>query len=103
PYQLQRLHMTLTDQHHNTRGGATIRVALVDNHLLLTNLLKGFLDNKPRTTVLFTALDGLDMQAQIDVYGLPDLVLMDVHMPEMDGYRSVEWLRRNHPHIRIVV
>lgn len=82
---------------------AAIRVALIDNHRIMTDLLTKALTEKPRVEVLFTATNGLHMQEQLTVHGIPDIVVMDVHMPEMDGYLSVEWLRLYHPHVRILV
>ncbi len=69
----------------------------------MTDLLKKALTEKPRIEVLFTATNGLHMQEQLVTHGTLDVAVMDVHMPEMDGYLSVEWLRQYHPQVRILV
>ena len=33
----------------------------------------------------------------------PDIILMDIDMPDMDGFESVEWLQRTHPSVKILV
>ncbi|HEY4155979.1 MAG TPA: response regulator transcription factor, partial [Puia sp.] len=33
---------------------------------------------------------------------LPDIVLLDIHMPVMDGYATAAWIRANHPEIRVM-
>ena len=80
-----------------------IRVALVDNHRLVTELLKTYLDDAPRTEVLFEAENGLHMQEQLAQHGPPDVMVMDIRMPGMDGYRSAEWLRDEYPGVRILI
>ena len=53
--------------------------------------------------ILFEADDGHDMQCKLKKNNLPDIILMDIHMPGMDGFSSVEWLRKHFPQIKILV
>jgi two-component system invasion response regulator UvrY len=81
-----------------------ITLAVVDDHKLFRRGLISLIEmvNKDYT-VLFEADDGLDLQQKINNQAPPDIILMDVTMPRMDGFASVQWLKENHPSIKILV
>ena len=81
-----------------------IKLAVVDDHKLFRKGLISLIElvNKDYT-ILFEADDGLDLQEKINNQLLPDIILMDVIMPRMDGFATVEWLKENHPSIKILV
>lgn len=56
-----------------------------------------------RFTILFEADHGLDMQHKLEPTNLPDIVLMDINMPIMDGFESVKWLQDKHPSVKVLV
>jgi two-component system, NarL family, invasion response regulator UvrY len=76
-------------------------IVLTDDHVLLRNGLAALVKNIGHT-VLFEADNGKDLQAKIDAKMLPDLVLMDINMPEMDGYETTQWLKQNHPDVHVL-
>lgn len=84
-----------------------IKIAVVDDHNLfrkgLTKLISmGDVNNRYR--VLFEAESGEEMMSMLqnaDV--LPDIILLDIAMPEMDGYSAVKWLKDHYPDIRILI
>ncbi len=84
------------------RKKADIQVALVDNHALFRDGLQQMLSAQEGLTVLFTAANGQDMQHQIHRYGVPDVVLMDIKMGVMNGYRATQWLTEHHPHVAVL-
>ena len=77
-----------------------LRIVVVDDHALFRRGLVGLLADMPEFTVVGEAGDGLQA---LDVIGLqkPDLVLLDVNMPKMDGVETVQELRarKNPVHI----
>jgi DNA-binding NarL/FixJ family response regulator len=81
-----------------------IKLAVVDDHKLFRKGLISLIEmvNKDYT-ILFEADDGLDLQQKIKEHPLPDILLMDVNMPRMDGFASVQWLKENHPSVKILV
>lgn len=83
-----------------------IAIAIVDDHnLFRKGLIKlinlGDIDNK--YTILFEAVNGIDMKEKLDKKLSPDIILMDIDMPDMDGYEAVDWLHKYHPDISILV
>lgn len=81
-----------------------IKLAVVDDHKLFRKGLISLIEmvNKDYA-ILFEADDGLDLQQKLKDNPQPDIILMDVNMPRMDGFASVQWLKENHPAIKILV
>jgi two-component system invasion response regulator UvrY len=79
-----------------------IKVALADDHILLRKGLAGVVDSFGDYEVLFEADNGKDFTQQIEKHGEPDMVLMDINMPEMDGYATAQWLRQHHPLVNVI-
>jgi two-component system chemotaxis response regulator CheB len=84
------------------RAGTKIRVLIVDDSAVIRRLLTRILEADPGIEVVGTARNGriaIEMAAQLK----PDVVTLDIEMPEMDGLGAVQLLRREHPAIRIIM
>lgn len=77
------------------------KIVLVDDHILLRNGLASLVRNLGHE-VLFEADNGKEFVKKLAPGLLPDVVLMDINMPEMDGYESAQWLKENHPDIKLL-
>lgn len=77
-------------------------IALVDDHSLFRKGLAALISYFPDYKILFEASNGRDLIQQLKIYGVPDIVLLDINMPEMDGYSTASWLRINHPEANIL-
>jgi two-component system, NarL family, invasion response regulator UvrY len=76
-------------------------IVLTDDHVLLRNGLAELV-KKLGHTVLFEAGNGKDFIQQLDKKNMPELVLMDINMPEMDGFETTQWLKTNHPDVKVL-
>jgi DNA-binding NarL/FixJ family response regulator len=77
-------------------------VVLVDDHSLLRKGLANLVKTYDEYAVLFEADNGRDFIKQLKPKFLPDIVLLDINMPEMDGYETALWLKRNYPEIKVL-
>lgn len=77
-------------------------VAIVDDHTLFRKGLSSLVNAFPDYQVLFDASTGKDFIAQLTPKNLPDIVLLDISMPEMDGFTTCEWLKNNYPEIKVL-
>jgi DNA-binding NarL/FixJ family response regulator len=82
----------------------TVNLALVDDHKLFRKGLISLIELvNTKYHILFEADNGVDLQQKIDAKNLPDIILMDVSMPTMDGFASVEWLKEKYPTVKVLV
>ncbi|MCX2493105.1 response regulator transcription factor [Pedobacter sp. PF22-3] len=77
-------------------------IALVDDHALFRKGLAALISYFSSYNILFEAANGKDFIRQLEIYGVPDIALLDINMPEMDGYSTASWLRINHPEVNVL-
>jgi DNA-binding NarL/FixJ family response regulator len=56
----------------------------------------------PNYTVMLEADHGKDFIEKLNPSAPPDIVLLDISMPEMDGYATARWIKANHPEMKIL-
>ena len=76
-------------------------IVLADDHVLLRNGLAELVKSLGHT-VLFEAANGKDLILKLEEKNLPGIVLLDINMPEMDGYETAQWLRQHHPDVKVL-
>ena len=81
-----------------------MRLALVDDHTLFRKGMITLIEMVCNDCeIVFEADNGLDLQQKLRKDNEPDIILMDVNMPHMDGFSAVQWLNTNYPKIKILV
>ena len=82
--------------------GEALRILLVDDHPLVRNGLRALLASVPDMTVVGEASNGEEAIAQAAELQ-PDIILMDLHMPGLNGIEATRRIVQVHPHIGILV
>ena len=80
----------------------TIRILVADDQRVVRDGLRMLLGMLPGIEVIGTAVDGTDAVRQA-VKAVPDVVLMDLHMPNCDGVEAIRRIVREQPSVRVVV
>jgi DNA-binding NarL/FixJ family response regulator len=82
-----------------------IHLALVDDHNLFRKGLIKLINmgDSQRYEILFEADNGNQLKEKMRTPPFPDIILMDIDMPEVDGFESVEWLQRTHSDVKVLV
>ena len=83
-------------------AGESIRVLVADDQAAVREGLATLLDLTPGIEVVGQARDGAEAVRLVAEHA-PDVVLMDLHMPGMDGIEATEQITRDHPDTRVVV
>ncbi len=80
-----------------------IKVALADDHVLLRHALSTLIDNSGTCKVILQVSNGAELSEKLSNDNLPDVVILDMNMPEMDGRETAIWLQVNFPSIRVLM
>jgi DNA-binding NarL/FixJ family response regulator len=82
-------------------SAGTIRVLLADDDQPFLEALSPLIERQPELAVVGVALDGLAAIELADELA-PDAVVIDLHMPRLDGVSAVARLRRDHPSMCVI-
>jgi len=79
-----------------------LKVLLVDDHLVVLKGLRFFLQTRPDIDIVGEAQDGKEALQQVEKLQ-PDIVLMDVIMPNMDGIEATRQIKADYPDVKVVI
>jgi DNA-binding NarL/FixJ family response regulator len=77
-------------------------VALVDDHVLLRNGLANIISGFQTHEVLFQADNGRQCLGRLEAGLIPSIVLLDINMPEMDGYATSLAIKQRFPGVKVL-
>jgi DNA-binding NarL/FixJ family response regulator len=80
-----------------------IKVAMADDHILLRNALASLINNSGICSVVFECSNGNELITKIKSGPHPDIVILDLNMPEMNGHQTALYLQKNYPEIKILM
>lgn len=78
-----------------------IRILLVDDQTLLCEVLRTWLEVEEEFQVIGVAHNGKEALSRIEMLH-PDIVLMDIDMPEMDGLNATEIISQDYPEVKVI-
>jgi DNA-binding NarL/FixJ family response regulator len=88
--------------HAEVAHGAAIRVLLVDDHTILREGVRALLADEREIVVVGEAGDGREALEKVEALS-PDIVLMDMVMPGMNGLEATSLIKQRHPAIKVLI
>lgn len=79
-----------------------IRVVLTDDHVFVRDGIKSLLENEANIVVVGEATDGLEALKMVELHQ-PDMMILDIRMPNMTGIEVVEQLRSQNNQVKIIM
>jgi DNA-binding NarL/FixJ family response regulator len=80
-----------------------IKVALADDHVLLRTALASLVNNFSDCSVVIQASNGRELIERLEQGPLPDVLLLDLNMPTLDGMETALWLQSHYPGIHVLM
>lgn len=78
-------------------------VVIVEDHLLLSQAIGNIVDSFDKFKVLHLCKNGKELTEKFaSPKNIPDIVLMDINMPVMNGIETTQWIKENHPHVHVL-
>ena len=78
-------------------------VVIVDDHLLIAKAITTIIDEFEGFRVLYESDNGKSLIERLSSSkNIPDIVLLDISMPVMDGFETAKWLKENHPAVKVI-
>jgi DNA-binding NarL/FixJ family response regulator len=80
-----------------------IKIAIADDHTLFKAGIIGLIQAQPDMQLLFEEQDGVAFMERLPMQSLPDIALIDLEMPRMNGIQLTAYLRDQMPSIKIII
>ncbi|QTD36676.1 response regulator transcription factor [Polaribacter batillariae] len=79
-------------------------VVIVDDHTLLSQAIAGMVNSFDKFKVLYTCKNGQELMDKFSAspQNIPDVVLMDINMPIMNGIETTAWISENHSYVNVM-
>lgn len=79
-----------------------IAIAIIDDHTLFRKGVVSLLSESDEINILFDAANGIEMKSRLKSNALPQVILMDINMPQMNGYEATRWVTKTYPSVKVL-
>ena len=87
----------------HTKKSPKVKIGLIDDHILLRDSLVGVINSFEEYSVSIVAENGKTFIEKLNSQNKPEILILDLNMPEMDGHETTYWIYKNHPDIKILI
>jgi two-component system, NarL family, invasion response regulator UvrY len=80
-----------------------VKIGLVDDHILLRDAVANIIKSFDEFSISLVAENGKEFIEKLNSGNIPEILILDLSMPEMDGHETTHWISKNHPEIKILM
>ncbi|RZL20419.1 MAG: response regulator transcription factor [Pedobacter sp.] len=81
-----------------------IRIAITEDHTIVRKAVAGFINGFGGFDIIINSSNGHDLIRQLELANeLPEICVLDINMPEMNGFETLDRLREKYPEIRVLI
>jgi two-component system, NarL family, invasion response regulator UvrY len=80
-----------------------VKIGLVDDHILIRDALANVIKSFDEFSISLVADNGKEFIEKLNSANIPEILILDLNMPEMDGHATIHWLSKNYPEIKILI
>ena len=78
-------------------------IVIVDDHILIAKAISSILRNFEQFEVLYECENGRELQEKFkNPANVPQILLLDISMPIMDGFETAQWIKETHPEVLVM-
>jgi two-component system, NarL family, invasion response regulator UvrY len=101
--QLRSFYVFFKPQNRQEMNNQIIKVAYADDHIVVRQGIVALLNRHPAIRVVAEAADGKELLECLQhLESLPDIAILDINMPVMDGYATAAGIRKKYPSVRTI-
>ncbi len=86
------------NEHESNR----IRILMADDHCLIRQGIRSLLEKEEKYEIIGEAADGVEVLRKTAL-DQPDVLLLDLFMPNLDGFGTLERITKEYPHVRVIL